>query len=661
VDAASGDVAVTAGIDIVDGDLTEDANADITANRLRLTAAQSDAAGGIGFGSVLNALETQVATLTASAGTRGLFLAERDAVAIDSVTVNVRLVLADGTAAGSTTSTAQEDLTATGSGALVLRAGGDITVGGTAATNGVTSAGGNVLLESTGGALVLNTAVSAAGGHVSVRAATRIDAVAGIATSGSGTLEVVAANGALTQSATSAFTSGSGDIRLQATGNVTLARVSTTGNLSVDANAGSILDADTAANERVLNLSANGLRLMAAGSVGTAANALEIDATTLAAYAGTTGVFLLESNGLTVGTVANAIRQVGADGSVGAALATGGSRVDVAGNLSDIVTGASAHVVLQSTTGDLVLNDGGNADGVAIRAGNVDGTSGNVLVEALAGAVTGNADIRSAGTSGANDGGWVTVKGSTGVRFTGAAGITTGILGAVNVESAAGSIVQASGNAITAGGSVRLVAAQDVSVGVITVTSSGGSVSITASAGSILDADGTAGESALNITTGTASGSLRLKAGAAIGAAGNLLETRTVNLSALAGNGGLFLAERDGVNVTTVSVAVQAVTATGALAAASLSTDAGQSDLRTAGGDGSIVLTNAAGTLTLTDGASGATDGVAVSANGRGNVLLQSAGAIALADNADVLSGSGNISILATGALSLAAGADVRT
>ncbi|NDB18781.1 MAG: hypothetical protein EB027_05920, partial [Actinobacteria bacterium] len=52
------------------------------------------------------------------------------------------------------------------------------------------------------------------------------------------------------------------------------------------------------------------------------------------------------------------------------------------------------------------------------------------------------------------------------------------------------------------------------------------------------------------------------------------------------------------------------------------STDANQSDVRTTGANGSIVIRSSAGSITLGDGTAAA-DGVAVSAHGTGNVLIQ--------------------------------------
>ena len=106
----TGNVAVIAGADITD----IDGDSLITADGLSLTAGS-----GIGAGS--NVLNTSVDTLSASAGSDGMFVTEANGVTIDSVTTTVQRVDATGLDDNLTdTAHTQEDLTATVDGAIVL-------------------------------------------------------------------------------------------------------------------------------------------------------------------------------------------------------------------------------------------------------------------------------------------------------------------------------------------------------------------------------------------------------------------------------------------------------------------------------------------------------------------------------------------------------------
>ena len=96
------------------------------------------------------------------------------------------------------------------------------------------------------------------------------------------------------------------------------------------------------------------------------------------------GIFLLESDGVTVDDVTVTVQRVNADASLTAT-------VDAV--QSDLKTnGADGDVVLESTTGDVTLNDGTAADDDDGDAVNANG-AGNVLIRAIDGSVTANADV----------------------------------------------------------------------------------------------------------------------------------------------------------------------------------------------------------------------------------------------------------------------------
>ena len=92
-----------------------------------------------------------------------------------------------------------------------------------------------------------------------------------------------------------------------------------------------------------------------------------------------------------------------------------------------------------------------------------------------------------------------------------------------------------------------------------------------------------------------------------------------------------------------------------------MQTDAVQSDVRTTGGDGHIVIRTTAGSITLNNGTA-PSDDTAVSASGSGNILIQALGAgTDITANADIVSGSGNVSVLAARSVSFTGTADIRT
>ncbi|MDO8340574.1 MAG: hypothetical protein Q7T59_01225, partial [Candidatus Woesebacteria bacterium] len=305
ISAGSANVAITAQAgNIVDRDADGDSAVDITAAGLILKASN-------GIGSGANHLETTVNTLNLSAGAGGAFITESNGVTIDALTVAVNRVASDASVSTpAISSVTQEDLSVTGAGHLVLLSNaGDITVNaGTAATGAISAATGNVLLKATAGALSLNAALAATGGNISLFAGTLLSqGVDGdINTSGSGTIDVQAnaiimAHGAVT-------TAANGNIRYTATSTLILGALSTSADVSLSAS--SITDAGSGGSDSS-NVSADELRIVTTGAAdgngaGTSANHLELSVNKLAAsVAGTLtgGLFLLEANGIQIGTL----------------------------------------------------------------------------------------------------------------------------------------------------------------------------------------------------------------------------------------------------------------------------------------------------------------------------------------------------------------------
>ena len=645
INAGTGSVAITAQSgSIVDRNTTA---VDIIANGLILKASGAIGASG-------NNLETNVNTLSLSAGAGGAYITESTGLTVDTVTVAVNRVASDATVSTPTISTVtQEDLSATGAGNLVLVTGGALTVNaGTAASNAISTANGNVLLSVTG-SLDLNATLNAGSGNVSLisSAAMSLAAEGDISTT-AGTVELESTGGTLTMADGAVIQTGggsTGNIRVKASGNVTVglldARVSTdrSGSLTSQANWGTVSIISTGASildnaETTVDVYAKELRLSAAataGGIGAGGNHLETEVSKVSAQAGTGGLYLTESTAVTLGqTAAVAFNRVGVSGAATAQtpdaaqsnLTSTGNLVLVtlAGSIDTLSTGAI------SATGNVLLQAGGASD------------------------INANANVSSSAGS-------ISVLAGQSVTLTAGVELRAMSVGTIDVVAGTGSVTQAADSLMTsASGAIRVLAGNSITVGDI---STGGNVSLTAQGGSILDADalvGAVNDSQLNIT---ASG-LRLNASIGVGQSVNHLETTVLTVSARATSGGIYLLETDGVTVGDVSVTVNRVKTDGSITSSTVS-DAAQSDLITTAGNGSIVLRSTTGSIVLTDGSGTGLAGIigtAISASGTGSVMIQALGAAGdVTVKADILSGAGNVSVLSGRTVTFDAGADIGT
>ncbi|MFZ4860423.1 MAG: beta strand repeat-containing protein, partial [Desulfuromonadaceae bacterium] len=465
---------------------------------------------------------------------------------------------------------------------------------------------------------------------------------------GSGTVDVEALSGTITMHNEADTSSGSGNIRYSAATTMTIGSLTTLSNVSLSGT--SITDSGTTETD----ITAATLMVRATTGFGEGSNHIETTIDALAAAVGAGGLFVTESNGVTVDTVAAiAVNRIGLDGAI---LSTPTGAV-----LYDLTTTGGGSVVLVATLGNITLNDG-DSNNIAISANG----SGNILVQAVGatGNITANADIDS--TSGN-----VSVLAGQSITFTANADIRTTV-GTIDLEAGVGSnnvnatiTMDAASLFTTSGdnGDIRLLADNNVVVGDIVVTT--GDVAVTATAGSISDADAlvdSANDSDIDVT---AIG-LRLWAGVGIGATVNHLETTITTLSARATSGGIYLLESDTLAVGDVSDTTNRV-ASDATTATTSSSDATQSDVRTASGNGNIVIRTTNGNIDLNGGTvlvglETLVNNTTISADGSGNILIQALGTNAdITANADITSVSGNISIMAGQSITFATNADIRT
>ncbi|MCX6937742.1 MAG: hypothetical protein NTU80_07550, partial [Verrucomicrobia bacterium] len=636
--STTGNAVVTAGT----GSITDagDTHVDAVATALRLRA-------GTFIGTSANHIETTATTLTARAGAGGIFLLESDGVTIDDVSASYQEVNADAsTTAGGTN--AQSDLTSeSANGNIVLRSTtGDITLNvGTAftANAAVTAHGsGSILLNALAGALTANADVRSTTGHITLKADSTItlDANVDVVTGTPGTVSINSATSGINMDATATVLATGSSARIRANGDIVLGSITATA-VSIDTDSGNV----NSATGVTTNVTATDLRLQAQGRLGRGssgsptATPLAISVDKLSAYSVTDGIFLTEASGVTVTSTRVVVSDFNSD-------ATTTTVTDAA--QSDLTTGNNGHIVLTATTGDITLNDGNlsvtqtdgdsrQANGTALSA---DG-SGNIRVNTPAGSLTTNAAVSSTT-------GHITfiVIGNANLN----ANVSTGGTGTIDVDvdnNPTGSITQADGaRFISDTGTVRLRARADVSLASI---STSGAVVINTISGSVIDA----GDTHVDVIAS----SLRVRAGTAIGSAGNHLETTVATLSALASSGGIFLTESDGLTVTDTAGQYYVVASDGTVG--SVIVTAAQADLTTQAANGSIVLVSTTGDIVLDDGTAPA-GGTAVSANGSGSILIDSL-AGSLTANADILSGTGHITLKADDNIALTANVDVTT
>ena len=620
---------VAANGSIVDAAAGGDTAIDVYAKSARFTAGVE-----IGeLGGTVDALETEVSTIAATAGSGGISLIDLTGVEVTTIgKVPVTRMNADNTTEAVEDGASLSDLVTSENGAIVLRTvDGHIKISDGDVNNlGVVAGGsGNILLQAqdadssgSGSYLLINAGIHSGSGSITILGANApsagTDAVtqaAGgdILTAGSGSIIVEAQTGSVAMADGATTQAHDGNIRYLAVQDVKIGSIMHTGqgDLSITAINGSILDAGVAETD----LMGAALRLVAGMGIGELSNPLETAVGTVAAFAGSGDISLIDNTSVAVGTVGQIpVNRVQPD-------ATTIPNHD-SGELSDLATGSNGSIVLRTVDGSITVNEGGDADNTGVYAGG----TGNILIQAQG---DGNDIVLNACVKSGS--GNITVLAAHSVDQK--ADILT-VGGTIDLEAEAGSASMAEGTASATGGAnIRYRAAEDVTLG--SLNAGGADVSVTATSGSILDA----GVADTNIT----SVYLRLVAGTGVGELDNPLETAVDTVAAFAGSGDISLIDNNSVVVDTVGqVPANRVQAD---ATTVLEQDESSlSDLMT-GANGSIVFRTVDGSIRVNEGDP---DDTGISAGGAGNVLLQAQGeGQDVVVNADIESDSGNISLLA--------------
>jgi len=490
---------------------------------------------------------------------------------VGDVTVAYRTVADNGTLNAVADDGVRSDVrTLTGNGGVYLRAlGGDLTVteGTMGAGAGVSAAGSGKVYLNASGSVLVQADVESGSGHVTVAGGSSVSMAGGtsLVTAG-GEVSVTGGTGSVT--VVNVLTGG-GDVRVGAQTGVTLGTVDAgTGSVSVVAATGSILDGTDAG----ANVTAVAVRLLAGGSIGALNDELALATGLVAVQAG--GVVRLGNNGdLVAGSVSVGTATVGADGVVTVVTDGALAGVQAANTVVLAVTGQLAlDAAFQVTgTGQALLSATGGvtvAGGVTLANGSVSvlagagvvlnaaltvagGTvelvamggnvstqlvqtaGGNVRVTASGGVSLGLVDVR----NGVNQGNWgdvsVTALGGS-ISDAGADTLVnvyarnvrmsaTGDAGTLVPAAADGLEVDAQTVAVSAGGSVNVVALNGLTVGTVGVLSVnrvgvGGGLTASSDSGGLTGVTGVTG-----VVVRTLNGALAINAVVSNTGSGNVL------------------------------------------------------------------------------------------------------------------------------------------
>jgi hypothetical protein len=267
--------------------------------------------------------------------------------------------------------------------------------------NGAVSAAGNVRLDtSLVNTATVNKAIQSSAGNISVVAGDVVQGADGnlIVGGGGKTIDVEALLGTITMAAGSIAQTAGGNIRYNAFSNAVIAQLdartatdrtsSTTGDqanwgrVSIFSQGGSISDTVATAN-----VFASATRLTAHGGIGSADSSIKLEVITVSASAGAGGINLNDFSQITVNTVDRVpVNRVQANGST--------ATEQDAADQSDLVTTANGNIILRTTNGGIVINDGtAPADTNGINANG----SGAVTLQAKGASqtLTVNAKVRS--------------------------------------------------------------------------------------------------------------------------------------------------------------------------------------------------------------------------------------------------------------------------
>ncbi|KPA09629.1 parallel beta-helix repeat-containing protein, partial [Candidatus Magnetomorum sp. HK-1] len=370
------------------------------------------------------------------------------------------------------------------------------------------------------------------------------------------------------------------------------------------------------------------LILSANSGMGSGNNHIETSINTLTSYAGSDGMYITETNAITIDSQTININRVDAI-----------SKDTLTNNDSqaDLTTILSGNIVLLA--GDTItINEGYDLNRKAVYAGG----AGNILLKAMHNEIHINDTAKII-----SDTGHITIVAANDINQLANANIST-TNGCIDLKATAGAITMDNyAMTYTGTGNIGLLAEGDIQLGGLIAGT--GDICITSSNGSILDN----GDRFKDIQAVA----LRMNAGIGIGTLGiendEAIDISVEKLTAHAGSAGINILEENDIEINTINVTINHVGLDGKT---TLETHADQSDLKTSS-NGAIILQTITGAITIDDSQD-------IKAHGTGNVLLNASGnekdIIFLMDS-DVNSGSGNITLLAQNSISQHTDSDIQT
>lgn len=625
IDAPLGYVHLRSSGAILDGG---NAAVDLIADRLQI---ESGTGAGLLGAATYDPLEIAVNRLSAQITTGSLALSELNALEIGLTSGSVDRLDVNGTASvARDASDAYFGIHSLGGGSATVLAAGSITAMAAPAESPALATirltdTGHLLLQASA-SVAVNGDIEATGGSITLRgtAGLALAVDVRVETMLSGSLTLLSSAGGLTMAAGSTLSAGLGDIVVNTSGALAVAGIETSGRVALTSTAASIIDNEAAR----INVSAATLRLKANNNIGSASNAFDTQVTTLSARTTNGALYLLEADGLEIGTTEAATVIVGDNGL--------GLANPVAAQSSVVTGGTAGNVVVKLSAGDLSVL----ADHVLTAAG-----EGNILLDAPG-------QMNLLGTVSSATGSISLLSGAE-FSLASAIEVATGGTGQIHLASGGHLLSGTDSRFIASTGNVVLSAAGNLILGGI---STEGRAALTSISGHIRAAGSTAfdqevlashlllrAEDPLNGGIGT----LAL-------ASAESFRTQVGRLAALAGAEGIHLVNAVGLTVGSVVVSTARVNDDGSLQNLP---DLSLSDLTTTAASASIVLRTSSGSITLNEG--GDLNGASVLAHGAGNVLLDAANN--LSANASVRSTSGHITLRAANSLTLASDVSVET
>ncbi len=366
----------------------------------------------------------------------------------------------------------------------------------------------------------------------------------------------------------------------------------------------------------------------ASGGIGTSGANIRTTASTINATSGSGGVFITESDAVSLGTISSggAVQVSNTTGNMTVGTVTATGAVTLSSTAGSILDDANNGTTIAG--GSVSLNAASGAIGAAGATNEIDTNTASLILDA-------GTDIYVANTTTPLTALTVTVRptgtatysvSDPGLTFTVADAGPGNALNLINISDSGLNLSLT--NAVATGG--------DINVGAVAVGT--GDVTLVSTAGSLVNASSTVTGGAVTLTANSGG----------VGASGQAINTTATTLTATSGTGGIYIDEAEGATVSTVTVTgatgdIKIQNAAGTLSTTGVISTQGGSITLTSVDDlsvGNAVTVSALnGTVSLTSDSNG--DNTGSFAQTAGTISTNN-GAISIT-NGDADSGTGNV------------------